>query len=220
MTQQRQKSSPGDLLAFMTQLRQRRPSEDLLADTTQQQQQSPPEDLQEDTTQQHQQSSPEDLLGPSEDLLAYMSQQQQSGGGPGDLLALPGLGDEEEEDGDQVTAMPPRPPWWRRRGVIIALIALAIITVVIIYLFITLGRRQPPQFNFYQVTPGNLAQTISATGPLQGATYNINFKGTGTIAEIDVKVGQRVTSGQVVAKLDPVSLRDAFNQAQAAYNAA
>ncbi len=201
---QRQKSLPGDLLAFMTQLRQRRPSEDLLADTTQQQQQSPPEDL----------------LGPSEDLLAYMSQQQQSGGGPGDLLALPGLGEEEEEDGDQVAAMPPRPPWWRRRGVIIAAFLLVLLILGIIFLPGLLFPKRQVQFTRQQVTPGNLAQTISATGPLQGATYNINFKGMGTIAEIDVKVGQHVTKGQVVSKLDPVSLQDAFNQAQAAYNAA
>ena len=57
--------------------------------------------------------------------------------------------------------------------------------------------------------------SISATGPLQSSIYNVVFSGTGKIAEIDVKVGQTVSQGQILAKLDKTSLQDAYNEAQA-----
>ncbi len=42
---------------------------------------------------------------------------------------------------------------------------------------------------------------------------------SGIIQKIDVKVGQKVTRGQVLAELDKTALQDAVNQAQAAVNA-
>ncbi len=200
MTQQQQQNRPEDFLG---------PSEDLLAYMTQQQQQSPPEDLATAKTQEQQ--------TPQEDFLAFMSQQQQPGSGG--LLAIPGLGGEDEEEEEEV-ALPPSPPWWRRRGAIIAFILLVLLILGIIFLPGILFPKRMVTFTTQPVTTGNLAQTITATGPLQGATYNINFKGTGTISQIDVVVGQHVNKGQIVAKLDPVSLQDAVNQAQSAYNAA
>jgi len=65
------------------------------------------------------------------------------------------------------------------------------------------------------VTQGNFSLTISATGPLQGGIYNINFSGSGIISELDVKVGQTVKQGQVLAILNKTSLQDAVNTAQA-----
>src|SRR5579863_1938407 len=149
----------------------------------------------------------EQRTNPSEDFdfLAFMAQQPQQPGSPGGLLALPGLG-EDEDDG--TVALPPRAPWWRRRGPIIGLILLAILILGSIFGYMYLTRKRPVQLQTAQIMQGNVALTISATGPLQGGTYNINFSGTGKIAEIDVKVGQHVNQGQVVAKLDPTSLQD------------
>src|SRR6266849_4008265 len=118
-------------------------------------------------TQQQQQNRPEDFLGPSEDLLTYMSQQQQPGSGG--LLALPGLGEEEEGEDGTAAALPPGPPWWRRRGAIIALILLVLLILGIIFLPGILFPKRQVQFITQPVTTGNLAQTITATGPLQGA---------------------------------------------------
>jgi multidrug efflux pump subunit AcrA (membrane-fusion protein) len=68
------------------------------------------------------------------------------------------------------------------------------------------------------VRQGTLTTTVSATGPLQAATFNVNFSGSGTLTEVDVMVGQQVTAGQVLAKLDPTSLQDAVNAAQTTLN--
>jgi len=51
---------------------------------------------------------------------------------------------------------------------------------------------------------GSVSQTVSATGNLQPASQaNVNFQTSGTITEIDVAVGDQVTAGQMLAKLDP-----------------
>src|SRR5579871_3558147 len=47
----------------------------------------------------------------------------------------------------------------------------------------------------------DLAQTIAATGPIIApSAVPLNFKNSGKVAEIDVKVGDTVTAGQVLAK--------------------
>jgi len=69
-------------------------------------------------------------------------------------------------------------------------------------------------YQFQQVTRGDFALTVSMAGPLQGGTYNIVFPSTGRIVEIDVKLGQMVNKGQVLARLDKALLQDAVTQAQ------
>lgn len=144
-----------------------------------------------------------------------MSQQPQSTSSQ--LLSLPGL---EDEDEDTSLVSSGGPPWWRRRGTIIA-IAVVLLIILLGGLFLFLMNRRPPvTYQSQAVTSGNLSLTISATGPVQGGVYNINFSGTGKISQIDVTVGQPVTEGQIVAKLDKTSLQDAVNQAQSAVSTA
>src|SRR6266699_3807701 len=151
--------------------------------------------------QEEQKRPPDDFL----DILA----QQSTQGSPEGLLGLSGLGEDEEEEDGGGAALPPRTPWWRRRGAIIALILLALIILGIIFLPSILFPKRQLQFQTAPVTTDNISETITATGPLQGGTYNINFMGTGTISQIYVTVGEHVTQGQLVAKLNPVSLQDA-----------
>src|SRR5438034_4677011 len=140
---------------------------------------------------------------------------QQTPNAPGQVLALPGLGDNE----DDANLASPSPPWWRRRGVIIGIVILLLAILLGGLLISFLNRRPRVTYQSGQATPGNLSVTISATGPLQGGVYNINFSGTGTISQIDVKVGQSAVKGQILAKLDKTSLQDAVDQAQATVNA-
>jgi HlyD family secretion protein len=140
---------------------------------------------------------------------------QQTPNAPGQVLALPGLGDSE----DDASLASPSPPWWRRRGVIIGIVILLLVILLGGLLLTVLNRRPRVNYQFGQANQGNLSVTISATGPLQGGVYNINFSGSGTISQIDVKVGQSVVKGQILAKLDKTSLQDAVDQAQAAVNA-
>jgi HlyD family secretion protein len=63
---------------------------------------------------------------------------------------------------------------------------------------------------------GDLTATVSATGNIQPeADVRVVFQSTGTVAEVMVKVGDRVKKGDVLAKLDTVDLDLALMQAQA-----
>ena len=139
---------------------------------------------------------------------------QQTPNSPGQVLALPGLGDSE----DDASLASPSPPWWRRRGVIVGIAILLLVISLGVLLLTFLNRKPRVAYQFQQASQGNLSVTISATGPLQGGVYNINFSGSGTISQIDVKVGQSVVKGQILAKLDKTSLQDAVDQAQATVN--
>ncbi len=131
------------------------------------------------------------------------------------VLSLPDFSAIAPEE--QVAPLPPRRPWWRRRGGIISIILVVLLILAgFLAFFLIRGRQRPVTYQFQQATQGNFSLTVSATGPLQSAVYNLVFTGTGKIAEIDVTVGQTVHKGQVLAKLDKTSLQDALNSAQAA----
>ncbi|WP_432983488.1 efflux RND transporter periplasmic adaptor subunit [Dactylosporangium sp. CA-233914] len=71
------------------------------------------------------------------------------------------------------------------------------------------------------VTQGTVSQTVSATGSVaSAATANANFSTSGTVTEVDVKVGDVVTKGQTLAKVDPSAAQAALDTAKANLNAA
>src|SRR6266702_2905033 len=141
-----------------------------------------------------------------------MMQQTQSPEEP--VLSLPDFNAMAPED--QGSPLPPRPPWWRRRGAIITFILIALLILAgFLAFFLIRGRQRPITYQKQQVTQGNFSLTVSATGPVQSATYNVVFSGSGILQQIDVSVGQTVVKGQVLAKLNKTSLQDALNAAQA-----
>ena len=135
-------------------------------------------------------------------------------------LDLPGFYDDDTDfiDEDEQEQERKRRPWWRQRRWLAAIAAVVIVAVIVTSVVVTRSRAPQITYTTRQVTTGNLVTTVSATGSLQSATYDVNFSGSGTIKEIDVSVGQQVKSGQVLAKLDPTSLQDAVNAAQIALN--
>jgi multidrug efflux pump subunit AcrA (membrane-fusion protein) len=63
---------------------------------------------------------------------------------------------------------------------------------------------------------GTVQSVVSGTGSLEPAgRMNVNFKTAGTLTEVDVKVGDKVTTGQVLARLDASTLQASLAQAQA-----
>jgi len=61
----------------------------------------------------------------------------------------------------------------------------------------------------------NISSTISTTGTVQATQQvNLNFGSSGEIKEINVKVGDHVTAGQVLARLDDAQLQSALRAAQ------
>src|SRR5258708_13513593 len=103
-----------------------------------------------------------------------MSQQPQSA--LDESLVLPTFNDEDLA-GDQANLAAPQPPWWRGGRGRIIIIAVILLFVILggIVLAIRLTRRPTRGYQTANVTQGNFSFPISATGPLQGATYTINF---------------------------------------------
>ena len=130
-------------------------------------------------------------------------------------LDLPSFADDEERDEDEKIEATQKRARRRRRYITIAVVLLIIILVPVIF-FATRGlRMRRVTYQFRQVTQGNIALVVSATGPVQGTIYNADFLATGRVSEIDVKLGQSVNAGQTLAKIDNTALEDALKQAQA-----
>jgi HlyD family secretion protein len=132
---------------------------------------------------------------------------------PHDLDDLLGMDDLSEE--------PPESGGKRRRWWMVATGAALVVAVIAGGLVVRAQAAKPPvTYQTATISQGNLALTVSGSGPVQAALYNLNFNASGRIAEIDVSVGQHVKAGQTLAKLDTTSLRDALNQAQLQANSA
>ncbi len=132
-------------------------------------------------------------------------------------LNLPSFSDDDDDDTDLLDEKSRPGRKSRRRGWIIGISAVLLVIILVGSVPFIIRSLRPPRvvYQFQQVTQGNLSLTVTATGPVQGTTYNADFLATGKVAEIDVKVGQQVKAGQVLAKLDTTALQDAVNTAQA-----
>jgi len=63
---------------------------------------------------------------------------------------------------------------------------------------------------------GTVTSVVSGTGSLLPAgRMNVSFKQSGVLTEVDVKVGDKVTTGQVLARIDSSAQQAALAQAQA-----
>ncbi len=66
------------------------------------------------------------------------------------------------------------------------------------------------------VSTGTMRQTVAASGTIQPAEQaDLQFGVSGQVTAVDVAAGQKVTAGQVLAKVDPTALQDEVNAAQA-----
>ena len=127
-----------------------------------------------------------------------------------DLLGMDDLDNEPLEPGGK-----PR-RWW-----LIATGVALVIALIAGFLVVRAQAAKPPiTYQTATIAQGNLALTVSGSGPVQAALYNLNFTSSGRIAQIDVSVGQTVKAGQTLAQLDTTSLQDALNQAQLQANSA
>ncbi len=71
------------------------------------------------------------------------------------------------------------------------------------------------------VTAGPMSQTVSATGTLAPSdTQNLNFSTSGQVTAVNVKAGQQVTKGTVLATLDSAALQSQVASAQASVDSA
>ncbi len=104
----------------------------------------------------------------------------------------------------------------RKRNIVIILLVLAIS----IWAFLGFTRKKEPKYTTVEVARGQVIQTVSATGTVEAAKkLELSFVNSGRVKEINVKVGDYVKSGAVLAKLDTSQLESQLSRAKAALNA-
>ncbi|MFI6514061.1 efflux RND transporter periplasmic adaptor subunit [Spirillospora sp. NPDC050679] len=66
------------------------------------------------------------------------------------------------------------------------------------------------------VSRGTVTATVSASGAVEsGRARSLSFSGSGTVAKIYVKAGERVSAGEVLARLDQTEALESYNAAKA-----
>jgi multidrug efflux pump subunit AcrA (membrane-fusion protein) len=134
-----------------------------------------------------------------------------------------------DDDTDEylLSSLPPsaRPAASRRRRLLLALLIAVLLVALVgggVLAYMRLARPPVVQYTQAAAASGNIAATVSATGPLQAeAVYNMNFSASsGQVQSILVHVGEQVTQGQKLATLNSATLQDAVNQAQLSLNSA
>lgn len=107
--------------------------------------------------------------------------------------------------------------WWK------AVIAAVIIAGVGGMAFAGLKERPPPaiEVQLGKVKKGPITRTVTGAGKVEAATtVKISSNLSGDLTELPVKVGDTVTKGQVLAKLDRRRIEASVRQANAAWAAA
>lgn len=132
------------------------------------------------------------------------------------MLPLPTFHDDEDLFGDDASSLVTRP----RRRLIRILLPIVLLLLLLTGTVLVVKLRTHLVYQTRGVTLGDLAVTVAATGLLHTNIYTVNFMGSGKLAAINVTIGQQVKKNQMLAKLDPTSLQNALNEAQANVEAA
>ncbi len=82
-------------------------------------------------------------------------------------------------------------------------------------------KKSEPNYTTVKVVKGEVLQTVSATGMVETETkLDLRFVNSGRIKEINVKVGDHVEEGKILARLDTNQLESQLTRAKASLNAA
>jgi HlyD family secretion protein len=123
--------------------------------------------------------------------------------------ALPSLAELKETIGPGAAAGRSR-RWWIIGGVLLAVVAAGLLTYTI------RRKRNQVQYLSVAVTRGDLAVTVEATGTLEAVTsVEVGSEVSGRVIKELVDVNDEVKKGQIMAEIDPESLRSTLDQAQA-----
>ena len=103
------------------------------------------------------------------------------------------------------------------RLVVAGLAAIALVLGGLIYRDVFVGTKNTASaLNLYTVAKRTVTASVTGTGNLVPAEQaNVSFKVSGTLTEIDVRVGDHVRAGQVLARIDPTPQQNALASGQA-----
>ena len=108
-------------------------------------------------------------------------------------------------------------PHWRRRLIVLAtLVIVAVVGAFALWFMVFRdGGTTAAQTQTAKVTRGNIAQTISTSATtLAQSTANLSFSASGKVTAVNVKLGQAVKQGDVLAAIEPDTLQNAVSNAQ------
>lgn len=104
-----------------------------------------------------------------------------------------------------------RPTLTGRRILLVALVAVLVVLLVRALFF---GKEPAPQVRTVEVQRGTVKTAVTGTGTVEPVSQqNLSFGQEGQLAEVNVKVGDRVKAGQVLARIDPSDLRSTVQEA-------
>lgn len=104
----------------------------------------------------------------------------------------------------------------KRNILILSLIVLGIAGAAFVYWAVVRSKNLgTAQYQTARVTAGAISETVTADGSVHAKqTTVLSWRTSGNIANISVKVGDKVKAGQVIATLDPASLSPALLKAR------
>ena len=128
-------------------------------------------------------------------------------------------------DDENVLATEPPSMWRRYRWPIVAVVVVLIAGAVGLTLWLTSSSTPATGLTVTTVTATatttNIQQTVASSGTLEPASQAaLNFAVSGTVTGVNVKAGQTVTAGQVLATVDTTALSEQVTAAQAQLTAA
>ncbi len=127
---------------------------------------------------------------------------------------------------DENVPPPERPSAWRRyRWPILGAAIVVIAAAIALPLWLTSGSATPAGLSIttttVSVTTGTIQQTVASSGTIEPASQaSLSFPVSGTVTAVDVKTGQTVTAGQVLATVDTTVLSEQLNAAEASLTSA
>lgn len=93
----------------------------------------------------------------------------------------------------------------------------ALILIVVIFIFVSRVSNSSLYTAVYTVAPQDVRQTVLATGTVTSqSNLNLSFKNSGNLQNLNVAVGNKVRTGQVLAMLDEKDAAASIKQATAA----
>src|SRR5579872_5741057 len=88
------------------------------------------------------------------------------------------------------------------------LAAALVVSGVAVYRYRAASNASATSYTTTRVQVGTITDAVTGTGPISASqAVPLNFKNSGKVSEIDVNVGDKVKSGQVLAKLDDSDLK-------------
>ena len=123
-------------------------------------------------------------------------------------------------DDENVLAPEAQSAWRRHRWPILGGAVVMIAAAIALPLWLTSGSPSAGGLSIttvtVPVTTGTIQQTVTSSGTIEPASQaDLNFAVSGAVTAVNVKAGQTVTAGQVLATVDTTSLNQQLNAAQA-----